>query len=61
MGSTDKTPKEEGKEVNPLDLYIREEMYPGLSDDVIEKLQNPEKGLPEGALLEDLPLFPNPL
>lgn len=49
MGSTDKTPKEEGKEVNPLDLYIREEMYPGLSDDVIEKLQNPEKGLPEGA------------
>ena len=60
VGSTDKTPKEEGKEVSPLDLYIREEMYPGLSDDVIEKLQHPEKGLPEGALLEDLPLFPNP-
>ena len=39
---------------------MSEEMYPGLPDDVIRKLHFPEEGLPEGALLEDLPLFPNP-
>ena len=48
------------EKVNPLEYYMREEMYPGMSEEVIEKLHFPERGLPEGALLEDLPLFPNP-
>ena len=45
---------------NPLETIIREEMYPGLSEDVIEKLHFPDRGLPEDALVDDLPLFPNP-
>lgn len=48
------------EKVNPLEYYMRKEMYPGMSEEVIEKLHFPERGLPEGALLEDLPLFPNP-
>lgn len=54
--------KDAGKDEdgNPLEFYEREEMYPGLSEDVIEKLHFPERGLPEGALFDDLPLFPNP-
>lgn len=59
--SPNKEAKAEEEEVDPLDRFIREEMYPGLSDEVIQKLQDPGKGLPEGAFLEDLPLFPNPL
>ena len=45
---------------NPLEFYYREEMYPGLSEDVIQKLHFPERGLAEDALVDDLPLFPNP-
>lgn len=51
---------EDSSNANPLEFYMREEMYPGLSEDVIEKLHYPERGLPEDALVDDLPLFPNP-
>lgn len=58
----DKDDKEKGKEVaSPLEYYLREEMYPGLSEEIVHKLHCPEDGLQEGELLEDLPLFPNPL
>ena len=50
----------QGSEISPLDFYAREEFYPGLSEEVIEKLHYPERGLPEDAFLDDLPILPNP-
>lgn len=41
-------------------MYIRQEMYPGLPEEVIQKLHHPEDGIPNSAYLEDLPMFPNP-
>lgn len=49
------------EDVSPLEYYLRQEMYPGLPEDVVRKLHLPEEGLQEGELLEDLPMFPNPL
>ena len=45
---------------DPLEIYARNEFYPGLSDEVVSKLHFPEETLPEDAFLDDLPMLPNP-
>lgn len=51
--------KEEGNG-NPLEMYLREEMYPDLPEEVIHTLHRPQDGIANSAYLEDLPMFPNP-
>ena len=37
---------------DPLEIYARNEFYPGLSDEVVSKLHFPEETLPEDAFLD---------